>query len=156
LKIIDLHLAGLGRKEIAQELGMTPQGVGLVLLSPLAQEELARRRGGIERKVDQEVASAPQRARALLEQATLRAAETHVELLESENERVRQTSATEILKQVYGEGGKSQGAVTVINVEQLQLLQVALKESEGVSEGGVQGTQCEDTKGGNTKGENPS
>lgn len=128
--IMDLHLSGLSHVQIAQEMGMTPQGVGLVVRSPQFQHEVARRRDQVERDVDQQRVSRVDEARAALEENSLAAATTLVGGLSSDDERIQHSSAKEILDRVMGKrDDASARPQLIIDADRLTLLQVTLKES---------------------------
>jgi len=129
-KIIDLILEGKSRKEIAEICNITPAGAGNVMNAPLVQEEIARRRLSMNKAHDEAVAVSVSQARDLLETAAVDAAQTHISLLEDDDSRVRQASATAILDRVgLGRVDQNKGVdVQVLNVEQLQVLNLALEE----------------------------
>jgi hypothetical protein len=81
MAMINLALAGQGRKEIAQALDITPEGVGTIMRSPVFQDELARRREELNKEVNQRLATIPEQAKKELEDAALTAARTHIDLL---------------------------------------------------------------------------
>ena len=131
-RMIDLLLEGLSRKEIALRLGCTPQCVSIVANSPNVQEVLARRRDSIEKKTDNAIAVTVQEAQEVLERNSLEAARVHVDLLSSDDEAVRQRSANEILNRtgLSGKGQDEGGKTIMIEVDTVNLLQVALRESK--------------------------
>jgi hypothetical protein len=133
-RILELCLEGLPIKAVAEEVGMTPQGVSLIVKSPLFQEELQRRRGERDGGNDSLAALSIDRARRLMEEKAFDAANTHVKLLESNDERVAQKSASAILDRVFGKHD-DRGVSVVIEAESVQLLQLALMESKGHSNG---------------------
>lgn len=132
-KILDLALQGLSRTQIASEMEMSPVGVGLILNSPKFQDELARRRTEIDKKSDEGLATNLANAKEILSNAAEDAAQVHVDLLNSEDDRVKQFSANQVLDRVglarAEKGGGGDFNVAVINAESLQVLQVALKEA---------------------------
>jgi len=134
--ILDLTLAGNGPAEIAQALGMTATGVGLITRSAIFQHELSRRREKIEKKIDEGLVSIPVRAKQTLEQNSLLAAERMVGLLDAEDPRVVQQSAKDILDRVLGPAGGQKADntrnVVVLEAGAIQLLQLAITESKGV------------------------
>ncbi len=131
-KIRDLALQGLSRNEIALEMGMSPVGIGLIINSPKFQDELARRRDQIEKKSDEGLATSLSQAKNVLADAAEDAAQVHVDLLVSSDERVKQNSANQILDRVgiaKAERGGSGDINVQINAEQVNILEVALQES---------------------------
>jgi len=132
-KILDLALQGLSRTQIAERMEMSPVGVGLILNSPKFQDELARRRTEIDKKSDEGLATNLANAKEILSNAAEDAAQVHVDLLNSEDDRVKQFSANQVLDRVglarAEKGGGGDFNVAVINAESLQVLQVALKEA---------------------------
>jgi citrate lyase gamma subunit len=129
-QILELYLAGHGPKEIAQVVEMTPQAITLITKSPLFQSEASRRRANIEAKTDEQLANVPAIAKQVLENASLEAAMVHVENMGSTDPRVRHASAEAILTRAVGDKkDQSAGPSIQINVESLQILQLALEES---------------------------
>jgi hypothetical protein len=131
-QILDLTLAGNGPKEIAQALGMTPQAISLITSAPLFQNEVARRRANIDRHTDEALSTVPQRAKQLMEDNALLAAQTHVDLLDpnfAPDPKVRQASANAILDRVFGDPSSKQHQVVILEAGAIQLLQLALAES---------------------------
>jgi len=131
-RMVDLILAGLTNKEIAERLNCTPQNVSLVHKSPVVQAELARRRENIEKKTDSNLGVAIQDAEMILQKNAKDAAQVHVDLLKSEDESVQQRSANAILDRVgiHGRGQDSGGKTIVIETDQVNLLQIAMQESK--------------------------
>lgn len=127
--ILDLHLAGLSHRNIAEEMDMTEQAIGMICRSPLFQDELARRRSGLDKKVDEATVNVVARAKQIMEEASAEAAQAHVDLLAHDDPRVRQASANRILEECFGGEKKVATSVVNINIEQLAVLQQALAES---------------------------
>jgi hypothetical protein len=132
-KILELTLAGHDRKAIAQALEMSEPTITNVQRSPLFQAELVRRRregeGATVATLDREAALG--RARSLLEEASVGAAEKMVELMEAEDTSLQHRAAADILDRALGKSGQKE-SVPVVNItaEQVQLLNIALKESQ--------------------------
>ena len=132
-KILDMAASGVrDRGEIASALGVTPQTISNVLNAPIAQDELARRRRSMERSSDEASALVAMQARERLERASPEAAQVHVDLLTDDDPSVRQRSAEAILNRVLGKA-EAVGTqnITIIEVDQIQLLNLALAESDG-------------------------
>jgi len=132
LRIVDLALEGLGAKEIASIVGMTPVGIGMLLRSPLVQAEISRRRGLSESVQDEARGLVPNEALKILQNAAVPAANVQVSLLEAEDDSIRQRASKEILERVFGPSKTQEGSSRpqiVINTETLQVLQTALQES---------------------------
>lgn len=128
-KILDRYLEGVSQVDIAKELGMHAVSVGLIVRSPVFQNELAKRRS--ERDQEDKVLRQTNlvQAKSILENGASKAAEVQVNLLGSEDERVQLASSNSILDRVFGdEKGPVQGSV-VINTESVQLLNLAVQES---------------------------
>lgn len=132
-KIMDLVLEGMGPAEIADSLDMSRVGIGLIINSPIFQERVAARRVKIEQGHDDLVAVSVSRAMDRLQGSADDAAKVHTDLLESENDSIKQRSASEILDRV-GLGKQEQrgndGIHVTINAEVAQVLQIALEESK--------------------------
>jgi hypothetical protein len=134
MAMINLALAGQGRKEIAQALDITPEGVGTIMRSPVFQDELARRREELNKEVNQRLATIPEQAKKELEDAALTAARTHIDLLNPDtcpDPKVRQASANAILDRVLEKNQAQAGQVILLSAESVQLIQLALKECGG-------------------------
>ena len=127
-KIIELAVEGHDRKTIAQATNRTPQSVSLILNSPIVQHRVAELREKREKVVSEQLAVGVSRAQQILEEASVQAANTHVDLLQHDDARIRQNSANAILDRVLETRGGN-APVVMIGVENLQLLQVALSES---------------------------
>lgn len=121
-RMVDLALAGMTRQAIAQELDYSPEGVGIVLNSPLVQAELARRRALADKDQTTKLTSHLQKAREILEEAAVPAAQTMVELLDNQDPNIRRLTAKDIFSQVYGTEGVVKTQITNISVEQMNLL----------------------------------
>lgn len=129
--IVEMALNGLSNAKIAECLDMTPQAVGQIVLSPIVQNELARRRGERGEKLDKAALDYVSQAREEVEKASIVAAKTLRGLLDSSDERIRLNSASKILDQVFAskDSNKTAGGNLILNVDQIQNLQIALVES---------------------------
>lgn len=133
-EIIDLHLAGCSNIEIASKVGYSPVGVGLVLRGRLVQDEIARRRSGIEKKVDKDAVTGIELARMVVNEAAVDAAEALRAQVLGDNvtEGVRQSAASKILEIAFGARGSGGGSsVTIINLGQIDGIKAAREESAG-------------------------
>jgi predicted transcriptional regulator len=99
-KIAELAAEGYSNKDIAQALGISQRQVTNITGSPLFQEELSRCREKTLEVGVEDRGRAQMDALEYLRQNSLRAAEKTVELLDSENEKIALSSATEILNRV--------------------------------------------------------
>jgi len=131
-KILDLYLDGMPQVDIAKEVGMHQVNVGLVVRSPVFQNELAIRRSLRERDEKEFRQTGLVQAKGVLEGAAFHAAETQVGLLESKDERVKLASSNSILDRVFGDEKGPVGVV--INAETVQLLSLAVQESRSSNE----------------------
>lgn len=132
--MVEAALAGNSNRDIAAAFGLTESSVSLILRSPLFQDELARRRATQQRATDQLTASTLNESKRALEASALKAANVHIDLLESCDAKVRQTSATEILKRTHDNKFLiGQNGMPTVNInlgpDALLNLQIALKES---------------------------
>lgn len=104
LRIVDLLLAGLSQKAIADELNISQQQVSVITNSPTFQHELAIRRSSLRDKVDERLANRTvdcvNDAERLLKESAKEAASRLVSLLTSENDSVALNSAANILDRV--------------------------------------------------------
>ncbi|QDP56790.1 MAG: hypothetical protein Unbinned400contig1000_9 [Prokaryotic dsDNA virus sp.] len=115
--IMGLALDGLTRTEIAHEVGMTPEGVGNVLNSDVFQHQLARRRDGIEKSVDEQRITERQTAETVLTRHATQAAQTQVDLMQRGSEKVRQVAAMDILDRAgYPKITKQQSSNQNVNI----------------------------------------
>lgn len=149
--IVTLALAGLSERDIAGQLEMTPQAIGMILRSPIVQDELSRRRTQQEHRNDEEMVRGVSKAREILNENSATAASKMVELLDSPDPRVAQMSAKDILDRTLApaEGGRGM-QVTVLSEGAIQLLQVALsedKELKGPSVASVRAPQPDGQSG---------
>jgi len=123
-EIIKMCLCGITRNDIASTLKMSPEGVGLIINSPLFQDELARQREMQIRK-DSEVRSND--ALDILQNAAADAAQKHVNLLDSDDERVVQASANAILDRVLKGNDAGKGLVK-LDQGVVNMLQITINE----------------------------
>lgn len=143
-KIMDLELGGLTRGEIAGVMNRSPEGVGLVMSGQVYQDEIARRRESLTQKKDSGLVNHLQLTRETLEQASLDAAELLQEQIGdgSLKPEIRQSAADKVLNAAFGRGkgeDDSQGKVTIVTIEQLQVLNLARTESGEMRMVGVEG-----------------
>lgn len=127
-RIVDLALQGYTNRQIAEQMNRTPEGIGLVLKSPLVQGELSRRREIQNQAQATGSANTLNRAKEILIEALVPATNTLVSLLHSENQSIQRQSANDIFSLVYGTEGTKTPSATVINIEQMNVLIQALKE----------------------------
>ena len=128
-KILELALAGMGRKEIAAAMGRSEAGIGLILNDPRFRDELARRRQSRVEVIDEEAAASLADVRVKMETLASKAADRLGSLMDSEHENMKFKSSKSILDIVFGRGDAAgKDASIVINADQVQLLQLALQE----------------------------
>ncbi len=134
-QIIDLAVAGHDNTTIAKTVGTSIGQVNLILRSPVAQAEIARRRKesteadilGLDRS------AVVGKARSILDQASQAAAATLENELLAEKPEVRIKAANSILDRALGKGlDDRRASVSNITAEQVTLINLALKESEYV------------------------
>jgi len=139
-KILDLCLAGINNKDIATRLDMVPSQISIITNSPSFQHELAIRRSSISEQVDNTIANETKDAMHLLKENTLRAAQTLVNQLSSEQEKIAQASAMDILDRagfpkVTKSSNTNLNAVVCIDLETAELLRDSLMMSNSNNEG---------------------
>lgn len=140
MAMVELALAGATNNEIARQMEMTASRVSIILRSGLFQDELARRRKQQNHVHDQASAGSIGQAKKAMEESALAAAQVHINLMTTSlDPKVKQVSATEILRRtfdrVHGVGGAIAGPQAVqLNINQLQVLQVALREAKELDE----------------------
>lgn len=84
----------------------------------------------VENKVDQVRVSTTQEAQRMLEEKAKEAVQVHIGLLDSSDERVKQSSANSILDRVFSKKGEGSGAPTIVLPgAQLNILSLAVRES---------------------------
>jgi len=135
-KVLDYCLAGLSTKAIATELNMSPLGVSNIVNSPRFQDELARRREEQNEIMDESKVTAISKVKEIFEEHAEEAARVHTDIIADDEAplRARQDSANTILDKVYGEEqGQSRAAALVLNADQINVLNVAIKEACGTS-----------------------
>ena len=135
-RILDLCIQGLNSGSIAEILGMHKDSISLITRSPLFQDALARRRDKHTETIDQKDAETLTRSRALLEEASEQAAQTQIDLLdEDKNDSIRLRASQHILDRVFGDGSipRDSKQKVEINAKQVQVLQLAINESVGIS-----------------------
>lgn len=133
-RIIELAAANHDAKVIAEALEMPIRSVKMLLKDPLVQSEIARKKSmddtvevmGMDRN------AAMGKARSILEQASIAAADKHVELMSDPDSSIQLRSAQSILKNVFGDNKTGTQQVFNITAENVSLLNLALKESENV------------------------
>lgn len=131
--MIELALSGLSNKAISQKLGCGENSVCMVLNSPVSQQELARRRKGLEDTAKETHAQGINRVKDILSAGAVDAANSMVSLARSaQSESVRRASCADILDRATDTGVKAGGVVN-ITAENLLLLQVAIRESDEVA-----------------------
>ena len=128
-KILELALEGFDTKEIALAMEMSPVGIGLIINSPLFQDELSRRRKTRENQHDDVLVSTAIDAQNTLQKAANLAAQTQVGLLSSEDPRVQLQAASAVLDRVLEKKSSGSQGVLVLGVDALKLLEEALSES---------------------------
>ena len=124
-EIMKLTLAGYGRKEIADALGVTPGMVGMVTQSPLFQDELSRRRATQQKLSDERQAIS---AMQVLERAATEAAEKQVEIMRGDNHRLALQGAGAILDRVLSNQATSKGHGVTLNEKTLNLMVTVVNE----------------------------
>jgi hypothetical protein len=128
-----LAFEGNGPKEIAQAVGMTREAVGLIMRAPIFQHAIAQMRQRQDGAMVEQSVEDTQRARTVLEQASVQAAKTQVEIMASPEVKpgIRLQAADSILDRVLGRSSPEAAVPMVINTQMVQLLQLAVRESFG-------------------------
>lgn len=126
--MIEYSLAGKKVTQIAEIMGRAVNNVSMVLNSPLAQAELARRRAELQRTTDDQLASGEVSAQMVLGRAGTKAALVMEDLLDAPDDSIRLQSAKDLLNRTYGQGASTQSAPVILNIESMQVLITALAE----------------------------
>ncbi len=133
-RIVELFLEGITHKDIAHIVGMTPEGISLIISSSLFQDEVSRRRKIRNETMDDNHNGSTLEVKGILEENAAKAAEVQVKLLESKDEAIKLRASGSILDRVLGKpqsnviSERSNGLT--ISADQVQILQVALSESK--------------------------
>ena len=138
-KMVELHVAGLSNKAIAETLDCTPTSVSLILLSPIVKKEITtllqtESNGSITQDLD---AYASKAIKALKDNSH-RAAQTQIDLLDCDDDSIRLRASGSILDRVLGKpDSKNASEGTQVKIEiktqDAQLLILALNESKEIS-----------------------
>lgn len=122
-EIVKRCLLGMSNVAIANELGMSNRSISLITNSPLFQQELARRRKLVESEETKIISGGVKQARQILDDNSALAAQTQVDLMSSNEERVKSSAAKDILDRTIGskvDGGQAVGVV--IDASALELV----------------------------------
>lgn len=139
--MVDLHVSGLTNRAIAEIIDCTPTSVGIVLRSPMVKKEIQQRLGEARNNpngtIHQEIEAADNRARKIIENNAPRAANTMVELLDSEDSSVQLRASTSILDRAIGKPeseNASKEALLRIEIapKDATLIMIALKECKEI------------------------
>lgn len=127
-KIMELRNQGYTVKDIAQALCLSQGGVSNIINSPLFKDESARRNQIQDKQLsearnEQEISS-----RDYLRKHELAAAKKLTSLMNSQNEKIAQSSAIEILNRVDG-SAQEDGAKIYVEADALKTLLTALNET---------------------------
>ena len=138
-KMLEMKLAGCSNLEIASTLDCTKDSVYIVSRSPLFIAEFNRQmKDQIDHGIQFEREAFVGKARSILEVSSQQAAETQVDLLESDDDAIRLRASGSILDRALGKtgSGTSDPVVpsVVINAQDANLLIIALKESTHAEE----------------------
>ena len=130
-EIIRLSLLGLEQKEIAEKLGVRRNMVRKVLEQPLVRRELEIRREEILKNTEKNVSKSKEEARRLLDEASMQAAKTQINLLHDEDSGVALRASQAILDRALGKADLKTpiSNQVLISIDQVQNLQLALRES---------------------------
>lgn len=133
-RMLELRLAGMKNRQIAEILDCSEQCVYVVSRSPLFIAEFNRLSKEQNAKAIAEERDAfVGKAKALLNEAAEQAAQTQISLLESEDDSVKLRASGSILDRALGRSDDRSAAGTTVNVQintqDAQLLSLALKEA---------------------------
>lgn len=132
LLMVDLCLEGKTPQEIGEALEMEAASVRYIIRSPLFQDRLATRRRERSSSSDEIFHVNLVKAKEKISEGAVDAADKLVGLLDSESENVVLKSANSILGHAFGkdkDGSGVGGTVVHLDVDAINILQVALKES---------------------------
>ena len=132
-RILEMVMAGHTNKVISETLEMHRDTVTAVTRSPIFQAELVRMRKDdpVTDMLEMDRNAVIGKARSILEQAVEPAANKMVELLETEDPALQFRASGNILDRVFGKADEKQNAPVIsLQAEQVQLLVLAMKESD--------------------------
>jgi len=143
-KMVELHIAGLSNRAIAQAVECSAVSVGIVLNSPIVRKEVQQRlvesRNNPNGTISQEIEAYESRVRGILEDGAELAAETIIDLTgSSDDDSIKLRASTTILDRVIGkvEPQHSPDGPQLkieIDAKQATLIMVALNESKETKE----------------------
>lgn len=133
--MMDLVLLGKKQKEIAEELGLTPQAVCSIVNSTVFREHLPIRLIEIKQNPEGEKFS----ALGIIHKFSEEAAQKLVDMLDSEDPRIRMSAATDILDRAgygrYQRQSRNEKAVVVVaNLDDLNRIESIFSETEEIKE----------------------
>jgi len=134
---MDLYIAGLGPKDIAERLEMERRSVSAIIHAPNFQHALAIRRNSIEEnqddkalRNDQEAAKMAKESERVLKEHAMEAVEKMVELMEDQSHGIQLRAAADILDRVGPSKQKgtniNQAAVVIIGEDAAKLINETL------------------------------
>jgi hypothetical protein len=126
--MIQDRMDGLSNVDIGAKHGYSREMVGMILASPLAQQELARRRETLNRQANELRLGNAKDTEMILREASPQAAITMRELLTDVDSNVRFKSAKDLLDRTYGQGASTQPIIQ-LNADRMQILVEAIRES---------------------------
>ena len=132
-QIMDLYIQGYSTNEIARELSITPQYVGMIINAPNFQHSIAIRKAQLAEQVDARIADQVVDATIVLKNSAKKAAERLVSLLDSDRESIQLKSSLEVLAIDGVQAVKTPDmAVAVVNIgeKEAQIIAETLKMKE--------------------------
>jgi len=130
---MDLYIQGYGTNEIARELSITPQYVGMIINAPNFQHSIAIRKAQLTEQVDARIADQVVDATIILKNSAKKAAERLVSLLDSDRESIQLKSSLEVLAIDGVQAVKTPDtAVAVVNIgeKEAKIIAETLKMKE--------------------------
>jgi hypothetical protein len=135
LALVELALAGYTRAQIAEATGRSPEGVGLILNSPVFQQEFSRRKQQQNRSNDTATSGQIARAKQVLEDNAVKAAEFRVSTMDNPmaGPELQYKAAKDLMDDILGprqaaSQNQFNGPVVMLGAEAIATLQQALLE----------------------------
>jgi len=132
-KILEMIKAGHTNRVVAETFNMHIDTISALTRSPLFQAELVRMRkeDPLEDMLELDRNAVLGKARSILEEAIEPAAFKMVELLEADDPNIQYRASNNLLDRVFGKADEKQSAPVIkLNAEHVQLLVLAMKESD--------------------------
>ena len=132
LKVLELLLEGKALREVSSLTGLNENQIRLIQKSPLFQDQFARRRGRIEKVVEDTARTGLVRAQEVLDKGVERAAEKLVSFIDHQDPRIARASAKDVIELLRDDvSSRSSAPLSIVfQGDNLQTLIMVAKESK--------------------------